>query len=102
MSVAMPTVLRLAGEMTIYQAAEQKQELVQALAEAGSGLLEIDLSAVSEIDVAGLQLLLAARNACERRGSPLRLIEPSPAVREVFALANAAAHFGTAWPEGAQ
>ena len=48
--------MKIQGDMTIYHAAESKPILLRALDEATD--LDIDLSAVSEIDSAGLQLLL--------------------------------------------
>ena len=43
--------LELAGEMTIFQVAEQKETLQRALE--GNEALEIDLSRVTELDIAG-------------------------------------------------
>jgi len=81
---AQTAVFRVAGEMTIYRAAELKQEILAQLDQ--HALLEFDLSEVSEIDSAGLQLLfLAASTAAARQG--VACIGPrSAAVREVFAI----------------
>jgi anti-sigma B factor antagonist len=76
--------LAIAGELTIYRAQELKQTLLDAL-EAHTEL-ELDLSQVSELDSAGLQLLLFAKQSASARRVALTLVEPSPAVREVFAL----------------
>lgn len=83
--------LRIGGDMTIYQAAGLKEELLQALA--GAGGLELDLSDVSEIDTAGVQLLMLARNTALANGQVLRLLAPSAAVQEVLATFNLAAWF---------
>lgn len=48
----------LTGELTIAAAAKAKTELLQALA--GQGSLDLDTTGVSEVDAAGLQILLAA------------------------------------------
>jgi|APAra7269096613_1048513.scaffolds.fasta_scaffold00003_275 anti-sigma B factor antagonist len=85
--------LRIGGDMTIYQAAGLKEEVLQALA--GAGGLELDLSAVSEIDTSGVQLLMLARNTAQANGQALRLLSPSAAVQEVLATLNL-----TAWFEG--
>ena len=82
-------LLRIEGEMTIYRAAELKQALL-----AEPAPLEIDLSGVTEIDTAGVQLLMLAQKAAQARQRELRLLAPSPAVMEVFELLDVAAHFG--------
>jgi anti-sigma B factor antagonist len=71
------------GEMTIYRAAELCASLQAALKE-GDGDLAIDLSAVTEIDSAGVQLLLAAGKTATAAQRLLRLAGHSPAVAEVF------------------
>ena len=83
----------LDGEVTIYHAATQKELLLGALAGCG-GTLEVDLSAVTEIDTAGLQLLMLLKRCAQRQGCELRLLGHSPAVLEVFELVNVAAVFG--------
>jgi anti-sigma B factor antagonist len=80
--------LRIAGEMTIYTAADLKAELMTHLAQPGE--LEIDLSEVSELDSAGLQLLILAK----REGRAMRLTGHSPAVLDVLDICNLAPYFG--------
>jgi anti-sigma B factor antagonist len=72
------------GELTIYRAAELKPVLLEAVRAHDTPAL--DLSAVTEFDSAGLQLLLMARQEAQRLGKPLQVAGASPAVREVFAL----------------
>jgi anti-sigma B factor antagonist len=84
--------LSLVGALTIERAAELKDALLVRLGEQAH--LEIDLSKVTELDTAGVQLLLLAMQTAEAVGKELQLVEPSPAVREVFALLNLASHFG--------
>lgn len=72
------------GELTVYTVGRHKPDLVRALAE--NGRAELDLSQVPEIDTAGLQLLLMARTLASTRGETLKLVAPSPAVREVLDL----------------
>jgi anti-sigma B factor antagonist len=76
--------LAVEGEMTIYRAAELKPALLEAVHAHDAPAL--DLSAVTEFDSAGLQLLLAARREAARLGKRLDIPAASPAVREVFAL----------------
>ena len=84
-----PSVLRIEGELTIFRALELKDALLaQPLP------LEIDLSGVTELDSAGVQLLLLAKKTALGQQRELRLVAHSPAVIEVFELLNLAAHFG--------
>jgi len=89
--------LRIEGEFTIYRAAELSEILKASLAGVGDGAaFELDLSAVSEMDCAGVQLLLAARRSTAESGRTLRLAGTSPAVDEVFHTLQLASHFGAA------
>jgi len=84
--------LCLEGELTIYRATELKQTLLAA-AEA-SAAVEIDLSGVTELDSAGVQLLLLAKLTANAGQRELRLVSHSPAVLDVIELLNLAPHFG--------
>lgn len=84
--------LRIEGEMTIYQAAELKQTLATALQQ--SETLEIDLSAIGEIDTAGVQLLIATKKSAQAAGKELRLVAHSDAVVEAFELLDLGGYFG--------
>jgi anti-anti-sigma factor len=84
--------LRIEDEMTIYTAAELKNELLDYLVNAHE--LEIDLSAVSEIDSSGLQILLLIKREADSENKSLTLINHSQAVLEVFELLNVAGQFG--------
>lgn len=85
-------VMHIEGELSIYTAAEVKPQLYSALQQ--NAELELDLSAVSEMDSAGLQLLIAAKREAADRGVTLRLTQHSPAVLEVLDLCNMAPFFG--------
>jgi len=85
-------MLRIEGEMTIYRADELKQLLLAPLEHAAA--LEIDLSAVTELDTSGLQLLMLAKKTAQARQAELHLVRHSPAVLEVFELLNLAPYFG--------
>lgn len=84
--------LRIEGELTIYTAAAIKQRLDQMLAQ--SAELEIELSQVSEMDTAGLQLLILAKRECLARSGSLKLVGHSQPVREIMDLCNMANYFG--------
>lgn len=81
--------LRIEGEFTIYRAMELKPLLF-----AEPPVTEIDLSAVTELDSSGLQLLMLAKKTALAQGRTLALVEHSEAVIEVFELLNVAGYFG--------
>lgn len=89
MSAPSPTLLNTAevlhveGELTIFRAVELKPLIAGAPAPAA-----IDLSGVTEIDTAGVQLLLLARRTALAEQRTLELRAPSAAVSEVVALLN--------------
>lgn len=76
--------LALDGELTVQRAAELKPVLMAALDTAPA--LQIDLAAVTEIDSAGVQLLLLTRRTAARRQRALQLVGHSAAVLQAFAL----------------
>jgi anti-anti-sigma factor len=55
---------------------------------------ELNLAAVNEIDAAGLQLLVLAKNTAQAQGKSLCLTDHSPAVLEVLALCDLEGFFG--------
>ncbi len=85
-------MLAIDGELTIYRAAELCANLKAAMGEGGD--LELDLAAVTEIDCAGIQLLMAAKKTAQAAGGELHLVGHSPAVLEVFEILDLASHFG--------
>ncbi len=89
-----PASIAIEGELTIYRASELRDALQAALAaSAESGEFGIDLAAVTEMDSAGVQLLMAARKTALSAGRSLRLIDASPAVAEVLDTLQLGAHF---------
>ncbi|NDP40757.1 MAG: STAS domain-containing protein [Rhodoferax sp.] len=83
-----PSVLRIDGELTIFRAAELKPELLSEPMPR-----TIDLSGVTELDSAGVQLLMLAKKTALAQQRELALVSHSPAVLEVFELLNLAAFF---------
>ena len=83
--------LRIEGEMTIFRAAELKPLLLATPAPT-----QVDLSAVTEMDTAGIQLLMLARREARAQGRDLRLMAPSAPVALVIELLDLAAFFGDA------
>ena len=84
--------LAMTHEMTIYRAAEQKEQLIGALD--GADQLELDLAGVPEIDTAGLQLLILLKQEAARRHVELRIVAHSEAVRAVIDFCHLPAVFG--------
>ncbi|MDT9001723.1 STAS domain-containing protein [Paucibacter sp. APW11] len=72
--------LVLGPELTIAQAAEVRQQLLDHLADLDAPL-SLDLSGVSEFDSAGVQVLLALHATLAARGHALTLQSPSAVVR---------------------
>lgn len=58
-------VLRMKGEMTVYEAASLRDAFLESL-DAFDGVI-VDLRAVTEIDVPGLQLIVSAQKTAEKR-----------------------------------
>jgi phospholipid transport system transporter-binding protein len=78
------TVISLDSGLSIVEAAQQRDRLLQALAGAGGDLV-LDLTAISECDSAGVQLLLAAARTLRERGHHLQLRQPPEAVCQALA-----------------
>jgi anti-anti-sigma factor len=84
--------LTLNGDMTIYDAAEIKKRLINAIR--SGAVLELDLSQVGEMDTAGFQLLALTKRESQKLDHALRIVGHSPAVREVIEFFNMVAFFG--------
>jgi phospholipid transport system transporter-binding protein len=76
-------VAALRGDLTIYRAAEVRDELLGHLAGA---VRRFDLAGITECDSAGLQLLVAAAASVAQAGGRAQFLAPAPCVRETFAL----------------
>ncbi len=88
------TRIAIDGELTIYRAADLKATVLEALRK--SRVLEVDLSGVTELDTAGLQVLMLAKNTAAADKRELRLLNHSPAVVEIVEMLNLGAFFGDA------
>lgn len=80
------------GELTIYRVSGIHENISKVLASGNA--IEIDLSHVTEIDGAGLQLLLAAKLESFARDAQLTLVGHSNAVREMLDLCDLGGFFG--------
>lgn len=74
--------LRLAGELTIYTASEFKPRVLGALA--GGAVLEVHAADVTEVDTAGVQLLLLAKREAVAAGKQMRVVSPSAAMQDAL------------------
>lgn len=85
------SLIRLVGELTIYSAAACRQSLLDLLADLPAAApRRLDLSGISEIDTAGLQLLLALLRPSATT-APTTVIASSPAVDRCLRLCGQAA-----------
>lgn len=76
--------MEIDGEFTILTCVEWKTRLLSGL-ESGEKDLRVDLSRVSDIDTAGLQLLFACRHEATQRGMYFVLTDLSSVVLDAFA-----------------
>jgi anti-anti-sigma factor len=77
-----PLVLRLTGEIDLFNISEVQAELFEALQEGPASTLVIDLSAVTFIDLTALRVLATA----SRRFDEVVMLNPSPLVARVLDL----------------
>lgn len=87
-----PHRLALEGELTIFTAEATRQRLLDAVA-AGEAL-EIDLAHVTEMDSAGLQLMIAVKRQAQHQGKALCFVNHSAPVQDVLDLCDLVGHFG--------
>ena len=83
-----PSAPALEGEFTIFTAVELKTRWLQLIEENQDTPLEISLAGVTDMDSAGLQLMVMTVREAAIRGKPLRFVEPSAAVLELLELCN--------------
>ena len=84
--------VRIKGELSIFTAATLRQQLLDALETQPE--VEVDLSEVSEMDSAGMQLMVAAKREAANRNKPLRFTGHSAAVFDVLELCDLSGHLG--------
>jgi anti-sigma B factor antagonist len=85
-------VLEVAGELTIFHAAEAKARFQEELAKGSQ--MEVDLSQVSEMDTAGAQVLLWLKRQAQASGRTVPFIRHSPAALDVLEQLNLAGLYG--------
>lgn len=80
--------IEIAGELGIATAADVREQLLAALA--GVADVEVDLAGVTEMDCAGVQLMVAAMREAAAQEKTLRFTALSAAVQDTLALCDLA------------
>ncbi|MDR7308656.1 STAS domain-containing protein [Rhodoferax saidenbachensis] len=80
------------GEMTIYTAQELKDQLLAPLEQYKQ--VELNLGAVTEIDSAGLQLLVLVKTEAHAQDRTLSITDHSPCVLDILDLCDLEGFFG--------
>lgn len=83
--------IRIEGDMTIFNAADLKKDLLDNLHECSD--FEMDMSQVNEIDTTGLQLLILAKRETAALNKSFRIMSYSPATMYVLELFNMKDYF---------
>ncbi len=78
-------LIRVSGELTMHHAETLAPLLLASLPTDGSAA-QLDLTDVSEIDTAGLQLLMAAHREAVNRFTSFSIVAASQAVRDTLEL----------------
>ena len=78
--------VQIDGELTIYTAADLAAQLLPRLG--ATPAMALDLSQITEMDGAGLQLLLMIQREAPKAGIQLTVTDQSKAVTETLALCN--------------
>ncbi|MBW0434812.1 STAS domain-containing protein [Leptospira yasudae] len=84
-SIAVGFRLNLEGELTIYEASELKDKL-DVIRKDSYSFLEIDLSKVTKMDTACLQVLLVLKKEAKRNETNVRLVNHSHSVLRLIDL----------------
>lgn len=95
-----PLSLPLHGDLNIYAVDTLKPELLKRLD--GATTVELDLQYVTEIDTAGMQLLLLLKHTALRHGKQLRLVRHSQAAADTIQFLGLGDFFGDPLPIQAQ
>jgi anti-sigma B factor antagonist len=76
-------ILELAGEIDMSSAPllREKYDAIRSQSDAG---LVVDLSGVAFLDSSGLAALVSLHQELQERGSQLRVLAPTPAIRRLF------------------
>ncbi len=93
---------RIDGELTIYTAAQYRESLLEHFQDQRGFELELDLEEVTEIDTAGIQLLIALRKHLDQCVSGLHLKKSSEPVKKALQLTQLGGAFDRQTEKGGQ
>lgn len=79
-------LLKLSGELTIYDMHNLKQDLLQQLEDFSSIIL--DMAGVVEMDGSGLQVLISLLKTADKMGRKVVITKDGAEVREIVRLCN--------------
>ncbi len=82
------TVLELSGRLTMGAGSQELTEKLQDLIADGHLALLLDCSQVDRIDSQGIQALVRGFTSVEKQGGKLKLLNPSPKMREVLEITH--------------
>jgi anti-anti-sigma factor len=86
--------LAISGEFTIFTAASLKTSLIDAIVQAETPDIDVDLSNVTEIDTAGLQLMVMAKREAASQSKRLHFSGHSGPVLDLIDLCDLTGFFG--------
>ena len=78
-------VVTISGEIDIQSSPQLRDQLLRIIRRHGARLA-LDLSGVTFMDCAGINVLLAARRRAQLEGGSLRVLRASPRVRRIISL----------------
>jgi anti-anti-sigma factor len=84
----------ISGEFTIFTADSTKTRLLDAIHQATTADIEVDLSDVTEIDSAGLQLMVMAKREAAEHGRSVSFTGHSAPVLDLIDLCGLSGFFG--------
>ncbi|HMD92055.1 MAG TPA: STAS domain-containing protein [Trebonia sp.] len=84
-SIQAGPVVTISGEIDIQSGPQLRDQLLRIIRRHGARLA-LDLTGVTFIDCAGINVLLAARRRAQLEGGSLRVLRASPRVRRTIAL----------------
>ncbi|MDH4162582.1 MAG: STAS domain-containing protein [Nitrospirota bacterium] len=87
------TVVKLIGDVDMNTSPDVRTSIAEVFKTGGSKALLINLSGVRYMDSSGIATLVETMQNCMKQGMKLRLVEPSPSVRDVFELARLSSIF---------
>jgi anti-sigma B factor antagonist len=95
------TVLDVGGSLVLSEGQGDSllKETIASLASEGRRLFVVNLSGISQIDTAGLTMLVAAQIAVVRRGARVTFASPTQRLREIFAVTRLSSFFDIAETE---